>query len=606
MPQRLGVSLATAMVVTPLLGWRFAFAWIVAYALTQLVEQAVFRPMTVGGQSRMPAWRSALGCLVLFANTTLYGLPSIPLWLTGGPMGGLCAVIMLPAAVLYSMVNSPGSWRVLICTTAPEFIYLAMTPFFMVAFGASSGFAGTAGAAIAIFGVYGLVAWSRMTEAARQQTLAAREANRRRDEAEAAMLGRSAFLAAIGHDLRTPISAILAGAAEMDRTATDSAARAQSALITDAGMMMKAMLDDLLDHSKLDAGRMTVEVADFNLRALLAQTLRLWQGPIRAKGLSLRVEGAATIPASARGDAMRLRQVLNNLISNAVKFTAEGQVTLRLHAWPHDAGGHAVLIEVADTGPGMTPAQVARLFNPFDQTADGVSARYGGSGLGLTISRDLVQLMGGRLTARGRPGHGSCFTVSLVLEEATAPVETLAAPAPDPTPVAQSRASTVLSAAAPAQAAETPDADADAAEADETDERRLRVLVVDDHDINRRAVELILGPLDCDVSTAADGLAALALCDATAFDVVFMDVRMPELDGRETTRRLRAGGGVNADTPVIAVTADTAPDDIAACLAAGMTYFVAKPLTPGSLLGALSQVMSASAEDAADDAVAAA
>ena len=142
--------------------------------------------------------------------------------------------------------------------------------------------------------------------------------------------------------------------------------------------------------------------------------------------------------------------------------------------------------------------------------------------------------------------------------------------------------------------------DAEAAQAEGGEDRPLRALVVDDHDINRRAVELILAPLGCEISAAADGMAALNLCQTQAFDVIFMDVRMPELDGRETTRRLRAGGGPNAGVPVIAVTADTGEDDIAACMAAGMTYFVSKPLTPGSLLQALSQVLEdATAESAA-------
>ena len=134
----------------------------------------------------------------------------------------------------------------------------------------------------------------------------------------------------------------------------------------------------------------------------------------------------------------------------------------------------------------------------------------------------------------------------------------------------------------------------------EEEGRPLRVLVVDDHEINRRAVELILAPLGCDIATAADGMAALRRCESSAFDVIFMDVRMPELDGRETTRRLRAGGGLNASTPVIAVTADTSPDDVAACMAAGMDYFVSKPLTPPALLGALQQVLSAGQEQAAE------
>lgn len=460
------------------------------------------------------------------------------------------------------------------------------------------------------------------------------------------MTSRSAFLAAIAHDLRTPIGAILTGASEMDRTTLDGSARANAALITDAGLMMKSLLDNLLDHSKLDAGRMTVEAGDFNLRSMLAQTLRLWAGPMRAKGLSLRVEGASAMPAMVRGDAMRLRQVLNNLVSNALKFTEEGSVTLRLQSWQEEPSGHAILIEIQDTGPGMTEAQLTRLFTPFDQTIEGVSARHGGTGLGLAISRDLVGLMGGRLTARSLPGEGACFTLSLVLAPAINPqavVKVLdadsradvakalkasemsrAASRPRSAAPPVSAPPVVTSVAEPGSAVEAllasmlagaplvdqmstaeveafePEPEAALIEMDPEDDegRPLRVLVVDDHDINRRAVELILAPLGCDIATAADGMAALRQCEAAAFDVIFMDVRMPELDGRETTRRLRAGGGPNSTTPVIAVTADTSPDDIAACMAAGMDYFVSKPLTPPALLGALQQVLSAGQEEA--------
>jgi signal transduction histidine kinase len=272
--------------------------------------------------------------------------------------------------------------------------------------------------AIIVFAAYCLSTWRQMTKARMAESEARLEADQKRRQAESAMASRAAFLAAVGHDLRTPISAILTGAAELERGAGDGNARAQAALISDAGCMMKAMLDDLLDHAKLDAGRMTVEATDFDLRSLLAQTTRLWQGPIRAKGLKLRLEGARDVPGWVRGDAMRLRQILNNLISNAVKFTQEGSVTLRFRAWAEEPSGHAVLIEIVDTGPGMTTDQLARLFTPFDQTADGVSALHGGTGLGLAISRDLAELMGGRLTARATPGVGACFTLSLLLEPA--------------------------------------------------------------------------------------------------------------------------------------------------------------------------------------------
>jgi CheY-like chemotaxis protein len=419
------------------------------------------------------------------------------------------------------------------------------------------------------------------------------------------MASRGAFLAAVAHDLRTPISAILTGAEDLERGAGGSS-RQQVALITDAGLMMKDLLDDLLDHARLDAGRMSIDSRDFDLRLMLSQTARLWAGPARAKGLRLRMEGARLMPRMVRGDAMRLRQVLNNLISNAMKFTDAGAITLRLQSWPDEHGAHVLLIDVEDTGPGMTPTQLRRLFTPFDQTADGVAARFGGSGLGLSISRDLIELMGGRLTVRSTPGQGAIFTLSLVMPrgatvdappttlipEARANVTRVLGRPPSPPeaparPVPQPALEVELQGPAPAPVSD-----------DGHNEAPLRVLVVDDHAINRRAIQLILQALDCEITMAEDGLAALQACEGALFDVIFMDVRMPELDGRETTRRLRASDGINAAAPVIAVTADTAPEDIAACTAAGMNYFVSKPLTPGALLGALSQVLNEAAESA--------
>ncbi|WP_262423188.1 sensor histidine kinase [Brevundimonas denitrificans] len=181
--------------------------------------------------------------------------------------------------------------------------------------------------------------------------------------------------------------------------------------------MMKTLLDHLLDHAKLEAGRMEVETETFNLRQVLARTLRLWQREAVDQGLRLRLEGAAHAPAWVVGDATRIRQVLNNLISNALKFTQDGAVTIRIRAWDQDPDATALIIEVIDTGPGMNAQQLSRLFTPFDQTESGVSARHGGTGLGLSISRELAQLMGGWLTARSTKGEGATFTLALTLPE---------------------------------------------------------------------------------------------------------------------------------------------------------------------------------------------
>jgi len=613
--QRLGMAAASALIFSPLLGWSLSITWVIGYFIIQLLDLWVFAPINSGRAERLTGARHIAGWTLLVMNAGYFGSLSIPMWLIGGPMGGICAVMLLSAGAIYSVVNAPRSISVMLTTASFQFLYLATTPIFMASYGASTGFVTAAAIAVGVYITYCLSTWQRMNEARRAESAARVEADEKRMEAERIMEGRSAFLAAVGHDLRTPISAILTGAAELERGATDAAARSQAHLITDAGFMMKALLDDLLDHAKLDSGHMTVDQVDFDLRDLLNQTARLWRGPARAKGLKLRIEGAAMVPAGVRGDPMRIRQVLNNLISNAMKFTESGAITLRLKAWSEEPGGYAVLIEVADTGPGMAPAQLARLFTPFDQTIEGVSALHGGTGLGLAISRQLAELMGGRLTARSRQGAGSQFTLSLRLQAG----ESVAAA---PTTLDQERSDAVARAlsgwptspATPAPAAqslsavseqheavETTTREAEPASADVDDEegRPMRVLVVDDHDINRRAIQLILQPLGCDIATAADGMAALKICEDTAFDLIFMDVRMPELDGRETTRRIRAGNGPNAGVPVIAVTADTAPEDIAACTAAGMTYFVPKPITPPMLLGAITHVMTMAQSEAA-------
>jgi signal transduction histidine kinase/ActR/RegA family two-component response regulator len=527
-------------------------------------------------------------------------------------MGGVAAAVLLSAGMINSVIMSAGSMRIFACTVLPQLAIFALTPLFMAQLGAPPHVVTAVAVGILSYSVFCLNTRKQLFRANRSEAEARIEADRKRAEAEAAMAGRAAFLAAVAHDLRTPISAILTGADALDQDGKSGSARQQVALITDAGLMMKELLDDLLDHARLDAGRMSVDSRDFDLRNLVSQTARLWQAPARAKGLRLRMEGARVLPQMVRGDAMRLRQVLNNLISNAMKFTDDGAITLRLQSWPDEHGAHVLLIDIEDTGPGMTAEQQRRLFTAFDQTADGVAARFGGSGLGLSISRDLIELMGGRLTVRSTLGQGSIFTLSVILprgaalevpDAALAPearvtiTRSLARPvvAPAPEPIAEPAPQPVLAVEAPME-----EDDAEPAEA------ALRVLVVDDHAINRRAIQLILQSVDCEIAMAEDGLAALDACAREPFDVVFMDVRMPELDGRETTRRLRAGGGLNAAVPVIAVTADTSPEDIAACTAAGMNYFVSKPLTPGSLLGALSQVLeeAATAAEAAESAAA--
>jgi len=605
--QRMMMACLICLALNPLVGWDFTLGWVLAYALAQVIECAAFAPINSGRTEHMPWWRDALGFGAVLLNAVVFGSLSVPLWLLGGPLGGVCAALVLSAAILNTIVSTQGSRAMLVAAGGPQFAYLLSTPLFMGYFGAAPHAQSAVALGCVSFTAYALILWNILDKNRAANVAAQEESERKRAEAEAATAAKSAFVAMVSHDLRTPISAMLAGAAELQKTGSE-ASRSHAALISDAARMMKALLDDILDHSKLQAGRMSVEERRFDLRSTVAQTARFWSAEARKKGIRLRVEGAASVPQWVEGDPTRIRQILNNLISNALKFTDQGSVSLRLSAWAAEDEHAAVRVQVADTGTGMSPEQLKRLFTPFDQTDSGVASRHGGTGLGLAISRELARLMGGQLTAVSVKDQGSVFTLGLTLRLGEAPQaggDQLARPErvepPAPVflaPVAEIR-ELVPEPVVPPVAAPEPEPVAETA-AEDDGERPLRVLVVDDHDINRRAVQLILQPLGVDITAASHGRMALEIAATEAFDVVFMDVRMPEMDGRETTRRLRAMDGPNRDVPVIAVTADNAEEDVAACMAAGMTHFVAKPIDATRLLEALSLALEPPAE--ADDA----
>jgi CheY-like chemotaxis protein/nitrogen-specific signal transduction histidine kinase len=395
-------------------------------------------------------------------------------------------------------------------------------------------------------------AWITTEDARRAEEHAKAEAERRRAEAEAAVEAKSAYVAAISHELRTPISAILAGAAELERTGSASA-RAPAQLIGHAGQMMRALLDDLLDLSKIEVGRMEVEAIAFDLRATVGNALKMWRPQAREKGLRMRIEGARSLPSRVIGDPTRLNQVLNNLLSNAIKFTTAGSVTVKIDCAPAP-GGWTVSLSVADTGPGMTADKLDRLFMPFEQLEAGAARKHGGSGLGLAISRELARLMGGDLTATSAPGEGAAFTLHLTL---------------------------------PAAEAAAPEAPPETVEA--------RVLVVDDHAVNRQALTLMLAPLGITPVTIGSAEEGLELLAREAFDVVLMDVYMPDMDGRDATRLLRERPGPNQFVPVIAITASATERDWEACRAAGMNGHVAKPIEPARLYAALEDALSGEA-----------
>ncbi|MEE3623308.1 ATP-binding protein [Nitrospirillum sp. BR 11752] len=384
-------------------------------------------------------------------------------------------------------------------------------------------------------------------------TVAAAELEQARRVAEDANVAKSVFLTATSHEIRTPLNGIIGAIQLLAAEPLAPLQRDLAAIIRDSAQTLLLLVDDLLDLSKLEAGRVELVETEFQLAAVVTEAARLMEGQARAKGLALTTRIAPEAAAPFRGDARRLRQVLLNLLGNAVKFTDRGEVQVMAEVVDaHGQDAHVVLT-VRDTGIGMTADQQARLFNRFVQGDDGIAQRYGGSGLGLSICRELVTLMGGTITLHSAPGQGSAFVIDLTLPRL--PVQA-ADPAPDSG-----------SPAVPKRGA------------------GRRVLVVEDNSINARITEMMLRTEGYTVLLASDGAAgaAIALGDPPV-DLVLMDIQMAGLDGLEATRRIRAGEPPGRRVPVIAMTANAMVGMREEYLAAGMDDYVSKPFDQNRFL----------------------
>ncbi|ALL14786.1 histidine kinase [Caulobacter henricii] len=540
-------------------GMDWIWIWAGVYLLALLGEQWATRSVAAHPEATPSPWRRWALTVSPFLTSATFGFLALPLFASDLRFAPTLGAMLIAGSLLNVIVVNGSLRSATLSAALPHLVYLLAAPLIARTANPDAPLANVlwVGAALLIISV--AVASRTLSAALQAEADAKHEAELRRQEAEEAVAAKSAFVAMISHELRTPISAILAGAARLHSEVPEASSKIHAQLISDAGGLMRALLNDLLDFSRLEVGRMAVEKAPFNLRQTLSDTLRLWRPEAAKKGLRLRVVGAASLPKWVSGDALRLRQVLNNLLSNAIKFTDRGAVEVRLGS-RDEGSGHHLTITVVDTGSGISQADMARLFTPFEQLSTSVVRQHGGSGLGLVISRELARLMGGDLVVSSVEGQGATFTLSLQVE---------AAEAPQVGEVGPSVAGT-------------------------------RVLVVDDHVVNRRAIELVLQPFGVDATLAESGEQALELLSAEVFDVVLMDVYMPGMDGREATRVLRSGSGPNRDTPVIAVTASATPKDWDACRAAGMNAHVAKPIDPIELYAALAQVLSPDQRDAAN------
>ena len=378
--------------------------------------------------------------------------------------------------------------------------------------------------------------------------------HRARHAAEAASRAKSVFLANMSHEIRTPFQGLLGMLQLLDTAALEATQRRQLHTASESARHLLAILNDLLDMAKLEAGTLNVGSEPTALQRLVHEVQHLMQSQADAKGLALQTQIDAMLPAWALLDGTRVRQVLYNLLNNAIKFTDRGGVTLELRG-SGEGDSREIVFAVIDSGVGIDAGTRERLFQRFQQGDDSRSRRYGGTGLGLEISRNLARLMGGDLTVQSVPGQGSRFELRLPLRRAETP------------------GSAVAVAAAPAVAAST--------------SRKLSVLAAEDNAVNREVLAAMIGLDGHRVFFAENGVQAVAAMrepaatgahSARPYDLVLMDLHMPELDGIGAARAIRALAGPAASVPIVALTADAFAETRARCLDAGMDEFLTKPI----------------------------
>ena len=542
-------------------GTLWPLGWLAAVVVSQALDWAVFRPLRKTPDMAVSTAYRLICCATAAVNVVVYGAVTAYLWFYGGDAGRVFAMVQCAGGLLHVSLHMHHMRALLLSAVIPHALYFLGLPVAgaIIDHNPSETLISLGGA---LYMLHLVVAVKQSSTTTRILEDANREARDERRKAEVASAAKSDFLAVVSHEIRTPMNAVMSAANLLRRTRLDPEQREHVFMLLDAGDVLLGLLNDVLDFSKIEAGKMQLEMTGTDVRTRLTSLGRLWEPKAAANGVRLKLEVADDLPDCILTDPLRLQQILFNLLSNALKFTEDGTVTVSA-GW--DAAMGALVVRVADTGCGIPEDRLAHIFDSFEQADAGTTRRYGGTGLGLAIGRRLAEIMGGGLTVQSVVGQGSTFTLIL-----------------------------------PAEIVARPEAGLDKARrvADAGALAGKMVLAADDHAVNRRILSLLLEPHGCRLTLVENGAEAVEAAALQTFDAILMDMQMPVMDGLEASRRIREAGA-NQHTPLIALTANAMDVHRAAWEAVGAHAFLTKPIDPVLLARTLAEAC-----DGADDIVA--
>jgi len=546
------------------------FSWLACIIALELIY-AFFRAKVAAGQLKY-----RVPCLIgLLFISICWVAHATALWFRPDEIARIAALMDLFTIALYAAIGGHKDKGLLLVLVLPPLAALSGLLLFTI--WTSAPFVTALYASAASLG-----ACATILANAFAMHRADRDLLRANRELRAANAAKQQFLANMSHEIRTPLNGIVGIVGALDRTALSGAQREMVQLIQSSGQTLERLLTDILDMSKIGAGKLDLHIEAFDVRRAVESAAALMRVRAEDKGIGFSLEFSPAINGEFMGDADRVRQIVANLASNAVKFTNQGSVAIKAEV-EDQAERTEVVISFEDTGIGFDQKTLTHLFGRFNQAEADTATRNGGTGLGLSISKSLAQMMGGEITATSTPNVGSRFVLRLPLQRAT--------------PLRRGEAQREDAAAPDAIAEDLP-----------SEANTVRVLLAEDHPTNQRVVSLILEPFGVDLTIVDNGAQAVEAFSSGSFDLVLMDLRMPVMDGLEATRCIRAWESVQRakPTPIVMLSASAMREQVDAALEAGCDAHVTKPVTPAGLIESVRAVLSRAAESRVAHAVKAA